>query len=168
MPRPDSGSHQCCTSPSANCRAAARSICSRAIAGFADAQRHHVLQLVAKAVGAARLIERRPRPDAAGERLVQQPVVEHDVHRAIRRRTCTAPSVHPRTGDRGQHASRSAARYFTIRACASASVAASPSRKTISLVPFGRQLEPASAARRKDRARRRPVGQRRPRRSAAG
>ena len=28
-PRPDAGSHQCCTSPSANCRAAARSRCSR-------------------------------------------------------------------------------------------------------------------------------------------
>ena len=40
-------------------------------------KRHAVLQLVAKAVGAAGLIEGRARPNAAGERLVEQPAIEH-------------------------------------------------------------------------------------------
>ena len=48
-------------------------------------KRHAVLQLVAEAVGAARLVERRARPDAAGQRLIQQPAVQHDVHRPVRR-----------------------------------------------------------------------------------
>ena len=47
---------------------------------------HHVLKLIAKAVGAAGLIERRPRPDATGERLVEQPAVEQHVHGPVRRR----------------------------------------------------------------------------------
>ena len=49
------------------------------------AERHHVLELIAKAVRAAGLVERRARPDAAGERLVEQPAVEQNVHRAIGR-----------------------------------------------------------------------------------
>ncbi len=48
-------------------------------------QRDDVLQLVAEAVCAAGLIERRPRPHPAGQRLIDQPVVQHDVHRSIRR-----------------------------------------------------------------------------------
>ena len=48
--------------------------------GPGDRERHDVLQLVAEAVGAARLIEGRARPDAAGERLIEQPAVQHDVH----------------------------------------------------------------------------------------
>jgi len=39
-------------------------------------ERHHVLQLVAEAVGAAGLIEGRACPDAAGQRLIQQPAVQ--------------------------------------------------------------------------------------------
>ena len=46
---------------------------------------HHVLQLVAEAEGAARLIERRSPPDAATERLVQQPVVDEHVEGAVGR-----------------------------------------------------------------------------------
>ena len=46
-------------------------------------QRHAVLQLVAEAVGTARLVERRARPDAAGQRLIQQPAVQHDIHRPV-------------------------------------------------------------------------------------
>ena len=45
--------------------------------------RHAVLQLVAESVGAACLIESRARPDAAHQRLIQHPAIEHDVHRAI-------------------------------------------------------------------------------------
>ena len=53
--------------------------------GPGDRERHDVLKLVAEAVGAARLIEGRTRPVAAGERLVEQPAVQHDVHGTIRR-----------------------------------------------------------------------------------
>ena len=53
--------------------------------GSRGGQRHAVLQLVAEAVGAAGLIESGARPDATGERLVEQPAVEHQVHRAIGR-----------------------------------------------------------------------------------
>ena len=48
-------------------------------------ERHAVLQLIAEAIGAAGLIEGRTRPDATGERLVEQPTVEHEIHRAVRR-----------------------------------------------------------------------------------
>src|SRR5207247_10365961 len=41
-----------------------------------DGERHHVLELIAEAVGAAGLIEGRAGPDAAGERLVEEPPVE--------------------------------------------------------------------------------------------
>ena len=47
-------------------------------------QRGGVLELVAKAERAARLIERRPPPQAAGERLVEEPAVRHEVEGAAR------------------------------------------------------------------------------------
>ena len=50
-----------------------------------EGQCHAVLQLVAEPIGAACLVEGRARPDAAGERLVEQPAVQHDVHRPVRR-----------------------------------------------------------------------------------
>ena len=46
-------------------------------------QSDDVLELVAEPEGTARLIERRPRPQPARERLVDEPAVEHDVHRAV-------------------------------------------------------------------------------------
>src|SRR3989441_7516363 len=59
---------------------------------------HHVLKLIAKAVGAAGLIERRPRPDTTGERLVEQPAVEQYVHGPVRcRHARGTPSGHPST-----------------------------------------------------------------------
>ena len=48
-----------------------------------DRERHHVLELIAKAIRAARLIKRRARPDATGERLIEQPAIEHNVHGPI-------------------------------------------------------------------------------------
>ena len=48
-------------------------------------ERHAVLKLIAKAVGAACLIEGRAGPDTAGERLIEKPAVQHNVHRPIRR-----------------------------------------------------------------------------------
>ena len=47
-------------------------------------ERHHVLELIAKAIGAARLIKRRARPDTTGQRLIEQPAVEQNVHSTIR------------------------------------------------------------------------------------
>ena len=53
--------------------------------GSRRGERHAVLQLIAKAIGAARLIEGRARENATGEGLVEQPAVEHEIHRAVRR-----------------------------------------------------------------------------------
>jgi hypothetical protein len=50
-----------------------------------DGKRHAVLQLIAKAVCAAGLIKGCPRPDAAGERLIQHPAIEDDIQRPVRR-----------------------------------------------------------------------------------
>ena len=53
--------------------------------GASRDQRHAVLQLIAEPIGAAGLIEGRTRPDPAGERLVEEPAVEHEVHRSVGR-----------------------------------------------------------------------------------
>ncbi len=50
-----------------------------------DGERHSVLQLIAKSVGAAGLIESRSRPDAACKRLIEHPAVENDVQGSVRR-----------------------------------------------------------------------------------
>src|SRR5262245_21270332 len=54
--------------------------------GPAVNQGHDVLELVAKAVGAARLIIRRARPEPATQRLVQQPAIDEQIERAVGRR----------------------------------------------------------------------------------
>ena len=48
-------------------------------------QGHDVLELVPKAVRPARLVERRAGPHPAGQHLVEQPAVEHQVHAGIGR-----------------------------------------------------------------------------------
>src|SRR6266545_5386708 len=48
-------------------------------------QGHHVLELVAEAIGAGGLVEGRARPDPAGEGLVEKPPVEQDVHGSVGR-----------------------------------------------------------------------------------
>ena len=63
-------------------RRRAKQVLARQI-GPGGGERHAVLQLIAKAIGAAGLIEGGARPDAAGERLIEQPAVEHDVHRPV-------------------------------------------------------------------------------------
>ena len=50
-----------------------------------ECQRHVILQLIAEPIGAARLIKCRARSNPTRQRLVEQPTVQHDVHRAIRR-----------------------------------------------------------------------------------
>ena len=66
-PRPLGSCHQCCTSPSTNCRPAARSRCARARSGRAQQQRHHVLQLIAEAERAAGLVVAGARPEPAAQ-----------------------------------------------------------------------------------------------------
>ena len=90
-PGPAGGCHQCCTSPSSNCRAAARRICAARFLGGAVDQGHHVLELVAEAVGPAGLVERRPAPDPAGQDLVEQPAIEHQVQRGVGRPDLDGP-----------------------------------------------------------------------------
>ena len=58
MPRPVGGCHQCSTSPSTNWCAAWSRICARVMCGPQVDQRRRVLQLVAEAERAARLVER--------------------------------------------------------------------------------------------------------------
>jgi hypothetical protein len=48
-------------------------------------QGHHVLELVAESIGAPRLVEGGSRPHATGQRLVQEPAIEHQVHGAVGR-----------------------------------------------------------------------------------
>src|ERR1700693_967369 len=47
---------------------------------FRDGKGHHVLQLIAETVSAAQLIESGSRPNAAGERLIEQPAIQNYVH----------------------------------------------------------------------------------------
>src|SRR5215472_15189188 len=46
-------------------------------------QSHYILQLIAKAKGATRLIEGRPAAHSTGERLISQPSIHERVHRSI-------------------------------------------------------------------------------------
>ncbi len=48
-------------------------------------QRHRVLKLVAEPERSARLVEARPAPHPTGERLIEQPAVQHQVERRVRR-----------------------------------------------------------------------------------
>ena len=84
-PRPLGSCHQCWTSPSTNCRPAARSECARARSGRASSERHHVLQLIAEAEGAARLVVAAARPQPAADVLIEQPPVHQHVERIVRR-----------------------------------------------------------------------------------
>ena len=132
---------------------AARSRCSRASAGPGQAQRHRVLQLVAESVGAARLIKCRPRPHAAGERLIEHPAIEDDVQRAVRRlhlhrRRARRPSTEPPCArpHRDRPTGNGSAEFAPRVA-----VAAWPRKKTTSTVSSGRKLHEAFAARSTDR-----------------
>src|SRR4029453_13679756 len=50
-----------------------------------DGKGHPTRKLVAESPGSARLIQRRARPKATGERLVEKPAVQQQVHRTIGR-----------------------------------------------------------------------------------
>ncbi len=90
-PWPRGSCHQCCTSPSTNCRDAAWRMCAAREMRRREDQRQDVLQLIAEAERAARLIEARAAPDAAGQGLIEEPPVQQQVHRAVRRRDLHGP-----------------------------------------------------------------------------
>ena len=62
-----------------------------------------ILELVAETVRAPGLVERRPRPQPACERLIHEPTVQHDVHGAIWSAHLDGPKgVVPEAGDVAQ------------------------------------------------------------------
>ena len=63
-------------------RGRAQDLSPRLVGGTGD-QGHHVLELVAEAVGATGLVKRRPPPDPAGQDLVGQPAVHHHVQGGV-------------------------------------------------------------------------------------
>ncbi len=143
MPWPPGGNHQCCTSPSTNWRAGGAQQMFAGEVGAAHAQRHHVLQLVAETVGAAGLVIGRARPQPAASDLVQQPVVEQDVHRAIgRAHLHGVEHVVPLRGDcrpaRRRYRSRDISRSAPARPLHRA---ASPSMNTMSICVSGGKLD---------------------------
>ena len=84
-PRPEGGCHQCCTSPSSElARGGAQQMLARDVA-LRDAESQHILQLVAEAVRAAHLVEAGAAPDAAAQRLVEQPAIQEQVHGGLGR-----------------------------------------------------------------------------------
>ena len=117
--------------------------------GLGIEKRHGILELIPKSVGAARLIERRPRPHATGQRLIQRPSIEQDVEFGLRRpdaddRQTLVPStgrvVNRRGGDGGIPVSIDQRR-------AASSLSATPRRTTTSRISPGRSaIEPRSAA----------------------
>ncbi len=120
-------------------------------------ERHAVLQLVAEAVGAARLVEGGAGPDAAGERLVEQPAVQHDVHRPVGRLHLDRPEdVVPVLG-RPRTARRRGRRRGSCAISVSRALRRSRPRRGRRRARRSRSAaaRPSSAARRRDRARRR-------------
>ena len=71
-------------------RRRAQDLCARLLRGAVD-DGHRVLELVAEAECPARLVEGRPAPHSAGERLIEQPAVQHQVQRRVRRADLDRP-----------------------------------------------------------------------------
>ncbi len=138
MPRPAGGCHQCWTSPSRNWCDAAQDVRPGDLGRGVD-QGHHVLELVAEAERAARLVEARARPVPAGEHLVEQPAVGQQVERRVGRlhlhdAQATLPAALTSSSVR---AARPGSRYRRTIERADSTSSASPSRKTTSAWPPG-------------------------------
>ena len=159
-PRPDGGCHQCWTSPSTNCRRGARSrmLPAASLAARATVSAMHVLELVAEAVRAARLVERGARPEPAGEGLVEQPAVEQEVDRAVGR-----PDLDARRGRRPSASSTAREARRRGRRRGSARPGARASSSVVGLAEQEDDLgrSPPGAARRWPAARRTGRGRRR-------
>ena len=103
--------------------AAARSRCSRARSGRASAERHHVLELVAEAEGAARLVVAGARPEPAAHVLVEQPAVHQQVEGVVRRaapgpRRASRPSARRTASSAARPPPTEPWRATSSRACA--------------------------------------------------
>ena len=98
IPWPVEAFHQCWTSPSTNCRAGgAQEVLARQVRPREE-EREDVLELVAEAVRAARLVVARARPEPAGEVLVEEPAVHEEVEGVVGRRDLHGPRAsRPRT-----------------------------------------------------------------------
>ena len=48
-------------------------------------ERHHILELVAKTVGAARLVKGGTPPDATAQHLIEQPAIDQEIERGLGR-----------------------------------------------------------------------------------
>ena len=130
--------------------------------GPREQQRHHVLQLIAEAERAARLVVAGARPQPAAHVLVEQPAVHQHVERVVRRAapgSCRAsrPTTPARVAARPSAASDRARGARSAARRASASVPW-PSRNTICARLAGRERDLRPAAPRTDRARRRSAG----------
>ena len=157
-PRPAGGCHQCCTSPSAELlRRAAQQVLAHE-PRLRMHERHRVLQLVAEAEGAAGLVVAAARPEAAGQRLVQEPAVgQHvqrrvgrlDLHRAER----AAPVLAARCRAQRAPSRTCAAACASARACSTSASRAEPEDDLPLL--RRRPVRTAPGSRRRDRAPRR-------------
>ncbi len=130
--------------------------------GLGVHERHRVLQLVAEAERAARLVEAAARPHPAGDRLVEQPAVGQHVERRrracapARRRACAASAPAPR---RAPAAARGAAEALhQLPRLVGAAAHAEPEDDLARLA--GQRGRAAPGSRRTDRAPRRsgPTG----------
>ena len=71
---------------------------------FGNGQRHAVLQLITKAISPAGLVKRRACPNTAGQCLIKQPAVQHNIHAAVRRFNCHfLQHIAPEVADIGQN-----------------------------------------------------------------
>ena len=84
-PRPDGGCHQCWTSPFSKLAAGGQEQVRSGEPRTLVEEREGVLQLVAEAVRAARLVEPGATPEATGQGLVQQPVIHQQIDGCIGR-----------------------------------------------------------------------------------
>ena len=95
--------------------------------GPRERQRHDVLQLVAEAEGAARLVEAGPRPEPAAQVLVEEPAVHEQIEGVVRRAHLDGvQGIGPRTAAPRRRA-RSAAATLPWRRTSSRACVAIPS-----------------------------------------
>ena len=128
--------------------------CSRSSRGLGVHQRHDVLQLVAEAEGAARLVVAAARPQPAGQGLVQQPAVGQHVEGLVRasppgpRPACGSSTARPPSRAR-RAASEPRKRCTSVPASSPSGVPPSAEPEDdLALLPVG-QIEAAPGSRRR-------------------
>ena len=136
-------------------RRRAQDVLARHAPARRSTKRHHVLQLVAEAVRAAALVERRARPHPAGQRLVERPAVDHRVER--RAPACCTVMTESRSAQRCDGAAsrpprrRRRSRYAATACRGLASLAAGAEQRRRSRASRPAPARARTAARRRDR-----------------